>query len=329
MKLIIIGNGFDLAHGLPTSFNDFRDYLAKDQKNYEFIDKINKILSNHSKKVNDKYEWNEIEKIFYLEENRIIDNKITGQLEIFELTLQEFEEKIDEYLTEVVKPKIEQIALIDNIKKEITPDSIVYNFNYTNLYKKYLNISSVINIHGNIDDENSNLIVGYYKDDPLTRHLNDTTNYKLLFKPGVVSKTKQSFKYNNIDLTNRINQIDHSSTIGEIVIIGFSFGESDDHIYKIIYNHISKKYSSNIVQSDEYKNKGDIKIKIFDHENDSEEKYNKIIGKLKSEKIITQIAVTGLTENGKKLYNSTNKNVFPFVRCEYMDKKELSENEGK
>lgn len=28
-KLIIIGNGFDLAHRIPTSYNDFRKYLLK------------------------------------------------------------------------------------------------------------------------------------------------------------------------------------------------------------------------------------------------------------------------------------------------------------
>lgn len=29
-KLFIIGNGFDMAHGLPTSYNDFREYLIKE-----------------------------------------------------------------------------------------------------------------------------------------------------------------------------------------------------------------------------------------------------------------------------------------------------------
>lgn len=26
-KLVIIGNGFDIAHGLPTKYSDFKDYL--------------------------------------------------------------------------------------------------------------------------------------------------------------------------------------------------------------------------------------------------------------------------------------------------------------
>lgn len=29
MNLFIIGNGFDLAHGLATKYNDFKEYLQK------------------------------------------------------------------------------------------------------------------------------------------------------------------------------------------------------------------------------------------------------------------------------------------------------------
>lgn len=29
MKLYIVGNGFDLAHGLPTAYWNFREYLEK------------------------------------------------------------------------------------------------------------------------------------------------------------------------------------------------------------------------------------------------------------------------------------------------------------
>ena len=27
--LFVIGNGFDIAHGLPTKYSDFRDYLMQ------------------------------------------------------------------------------------------------------------------------------------------------------------------------------------------------------------------------------------------------------------------------------------------------------------
>lgn len=31
-KLLIIGNGFDISHGLKTTYNDFRKYLIKEKE---------------------------------------------------------------------------------------------------------------------------------------------------------------------------------------------------------------------------------------------------------------------------------------------------------
>lgn len=37
MNILIIGNGFDLAHGLPTTYNDFLKFIKFAQKNADFI----------------------------------------------------------------------------------------------------------------------------------------------------------------------------------------------------------------------------------------------------------------------------------------------------
>ena len=42
MKLFIIGNGFDIAHNLNTSYGDFRDYLEKE--NWEFLSSLEAIM---------------------------------------------------------------------------------------------------------------------------------------------------------------------------------------------------------------------------------------------------------------------------------------------
>ena len=60
MKLFIIGNGFDLAHGLKTSFYDFRsfllnahpDFLSQFEDNYYYpYDEDNKKLKLPTSKV--------------------------------------------------------------------------------------------------------------------------------------------------------------------------------------------------------------------------------------------------------------------------------------
>ena len=47
-KLVIIGNGFDLAHGLPTSYRNFiDDFWAKLKENYKTDRKSTRLNSSH------------------------------------------------------------------------------------------------------------------------------------------------------------------------------------------------------------------------------------------------------------------------------------------
>lgn len=57
-RFFVIGNGFDRHHGMPTGFNNFRDYVyVYDRCTYEFITKIIKNSNPHF----DSDDWNEIE----------------------------------------------------------------------------------------------------------------------------------------------------------------------------------------------------------------------------------------------------------------------------
>lgn len=59
MKLYIIGNGFDLNHGLPTSYWNYRDYLAGNNSflasNYERSEYL------QAAEYRDDTKWNDVE----------------------------------------------------------------------------------------------------------------------------------------------------------------------------------------------------------------------------------------------------------------------------
>lgn len=38
MKILLIGNGFDLAHKLPTRYKDFLDFCDKAKKIYTYVE---------------------------------------------------------------------------------------------------------------------------------------------------------------------------------------------------------------------------------------------------------------------------------------------------
>ncbi|MCJ4641886.1 bacteriophage abortive infection AbiH family protein, partial [Klebsiella pneumoniae] len=53
MRLYIIGNGFDIRHGLPTRYKHFKSYVAKNDK--ELYDAIEEYIPAGD-------EWNELER---------------------------------------------------------------------------------------------------------------------------------------------------------------------------------------------------------------------------------------------------------------------------
>ena len=91
MALYILGNGFDLAHGLKTRYSDFRDYLAKKQRN-----KISSLLDTLESVYDQDKLWSDFERAlgnpnenFIKEVNALFGIDLFGSLFIGKLR-QEF-----------------------------------------------------------------------------------------------------------------------------------------------------------------------------------------------------------------------------------------------
>lgn len=48
MNILVIGNGFDLAHGLPTKYGDFLEFCERVKRIYDFSDDVS--LSDYKSK---------------------------------------------------------------------------------------------------------------------------------------------------------------------------------------------------------------------------------------------------------------------------------------
>ena len=68
-NLYIIGNGFDLAHELKTSYADFRCYLEKYQE--QFLIKLEKMYDFYPLDVYDYYQVGNREKKFFERERNL------------------------------------------------------------------------------------------------------------------------------------------------------------------------------------------------------------------------------------------------------------------
>lgn len=169
MKLVIIGNGFDSAHKLKTSYRAFKTYLKKnDLEEYKFLAKVFgkefyceefwwnfesslsnikfenlcKSLKTRYKKMKSKgYSDNRIESILK-EENIKNINKI--QL------------LFCRWINEVNNNYLPLVHTKETVKEYLT-NSIVLSFNYTSLIEDCYSLSDCFHIHGYIKNVNVDL----------------------------------------------------------------------------------------------------------------------------------------------------------------------------
>lgn len=162
-NLIILGNGFDLAHGLQTKYSDFRDYIWNN--NREFYEQLTKYIFEddlwndfeNALGSFDDGEIKEMSKAAYLnyDDNYYnYDRAISDELE--------FSTKISEYLLEWVK-SIDIKTKPAVSRKIINNDNIFINFNYTDILEKVYDIvnNNILYIHGRALS-NERLIIGHH-----------------------------------------------------------------------------------------------------------------------------------------------------------------------
>ncbi|MEM6720565.1 MAG: AbiH family protein [Bacteroidota bacterium] len=148
-KLIIAGNGFDLAHGLPTSYNHFMDAFWRDLKD-DYNDKL-------------------IMGLIYINSD-FRDNLINGEIQDF----KSFDSNIRNYLKKTFRYgqyNTDKYSFIEN-RKNIHDRKEVYLFRFTNPFFEKLNKIHSIKNWVDVENEYYQALKEICKDEGLG------TNYK-------------------------------------------------------------------------------------------------------------------------------------------------------
>lgn len=165
-RLFIIGNGFDLAHGLPTKFDpDFKEIAEKNESISYFWDLYQSqgvdIWSDFENLLA-KPDFNFLTEIFdgfspdYSSDRESDRDGIIYQVELngnLEQSLYDFAIQAEDALTSV-EPKLEFLDQFDE-------NDLFINFNYTHTLEQVYNIENdrVLHVHGEVDHDN--LLLGY------------------------------------------------------------------------------------------------------------------------------------------------------------------------
>jgi hypothetical protein len=243
-NLIIIGNGFDLAHNLKTSYrqfiSDIKDYPERyDQKNGQISEnKLLNALLNEEKEL-----WSDIESTYY---------QILTNLKNKEYLRNEFREvyqynnvkelnsdfaEIKKWLTMHLDFQQKDFKQIENytdfFKSLGKQDAVILNFNYTNTVKEYINRSDlnieIIHIHGELNNPENPIIFGFAASNEESKKLlaENDNNYIQNIK-----------KFNYLYTNNEDRLKEHlQSKEFNVFILGHSCGISDKLILSQILNH--------------------------------------------------------------------------------------------
>lgn len=178
MRLFVIGNGFDLAHSLPTKYWNFRQYLEKVYP--DFLDAFEEHYYIYPKD-SDEYKknllWNDFEtNLANINEDIIIENAIgidmglesgdvgiEDTLRIYFRDEYRYIDKLAGYLKQWIRTiRIRDvIPVTSQINKD--NDDFFITFNYTSVLENIYQIDrgNVLHIHGSLHDYNDDPILGH------------------------------------------------------------------------------------------------------------------------------------------------------------------------
>lgn len=177
--LVIIGNGFDLAHGYKTDYKSFVDntksaHLDRFRSYCDDFDMATWYLFEDSIKV--------ITEQLFLQSMEEDCDYETNRKELSELNedFNEIQRLLADYLTKEIarKPFVKKAS----IERYAAGPSTVINFNYTDTAEHYF--KNVYYVHGSLKE--SDILLGYdYRDEPCLAYLDDTRWSKEIRREGL------------------------------------------------------------------------------------------------------------------------------------------------
>ena len=233
MVLYVIGNGFDLKHGLKTRYCDFYTYLkTNDVEEFEII---NDLWGNP---IDNNYLWADFENNFANINPAIFDMlcHLYPDLSLFENVFKkDIINSLKKWIKHIEKEEV-QATFFD-----FNEDDVFLDFNYTStLTNKYnVDINNDFKIHGNIyltyyGDELFSLIFGHGVNSPnCLNQVKQKREYTRFFQ----STTKEATKIINEDKSRFFSNLERiKNNITKIVFLGFSYSDVD-------YKYIEKVYA--------------------------------------------------------------------------------------
>ena len=244
--LVVIGNGFDLANGIESSYGNFKEWLQKNSK-HRLIGLMDTFFSNQRdvwgdiEKALGEYDEDSILEYCKPNENFDYDHPTRSMAAVEDSPDWIFRPVLDEFLEEF-RNWVDSININDAEKVLDLPMECRYlTFNYTETLERVYSIpeSNILHIHGSrLSDKE--YIIGHnnyrdpqdaYNDESQMLYLQQTWSKIIEWMNGLI-KGSASIIHKNLDFFNSLSDIE------QVVVYGHSFYEVDWPYMEEIVKHI-------------------------------------------------------------------------------------------
>lgn len=245
--LYIIGNGFDLAHGIKSSYWNFREWLGNNRSN--LIGMMDIFFSNQ------RDVWSSIEQALgeYNEESILdycrpdeefdYDHSLSSSARVEDSPMIFFQPVLEEF-RDAFRDWVDSIE-IRGIKKlyRLNPDSRYLSFNYTDTLETEYGITpnQVTHIHGSrLNDEE--YIIGHNNNrNPSSVWDDDGLTFEQQAYENIIIWMNEFTKQYNRNIANHSSFFDSLYDIKQIIVIGHSMSKVDWPYFREIIKNIGKE----------------------------------------------------------------------------------------
>ena len=245
--LYIIGNGFDLAHGIKSSYWNFREWLGNNRSN--LIGMMDIFFSNQ------RDVWSNIEQALgeYNEESILdycrpdeefdYDHSLSSSARVEDSPMTFFQPVLEEF-RDAFRDWVDSIE-IRGVKKlyRLNPDSRYLSFNYTDTLETEYGITpnQVTHIHGSrLNDEE--YIIGHNNNrNPSSVWDDDGLTFEQQAYENIIVWMNEFTKQYNRNIANHSSFFDSLYDIKQIIVIGHSMSKVDWPYFREIIKNIGKE----------------------------------------------------------------------------------------
>jgi hypothetical protein len=257
--LYIIGNGFDLHHGIPSSYKAFGQFLEReDKETFRFVDRYFSVDADF---------WSEFEeRLASLDTDTLIDDvsqflvsygaddwsdayhhdyqyEITRVVEAISKTMRA---RFGDWIRQV---RIPEPSAIGPLSLPVDPEATFLNFNYTASLQRLYSVPSahILHIHGAASDATEQLVLGHGRrpEENLDRYRFESdpkaADMRVVEGVGIVDDYfKETFKPTERIIRKNCAFFEGLAGIERILVMGHSLAEVDYPYFHKVVRHIDR-----------------------------------------------------------------------------------------